>query len=183
MIQLVTHDGVRSNGLTQRKNREVTKARGTRDWRKLRSAALLVRLSLELKSDCRRPRRKKTPSIIAETPPDFQRSNREGSYLRGEFQCRAIFAEGIYVSEVDCDLRQRDRVGSRSSATSGGREGVIFAEDQNDQSPRLAANMKGAVGIRRTTHTRGQAGIRLWKRRSSRFGPHRKREGGRVFRK
>jgi hypothetical protein len=109
----------------------VTKASGTSDWRKLRSAALLVRLSLGLKSDCLRPRRKKTVSIT-EGPPESEKAKRR-SCLRDEFQCRGIFGEGIYVSDVDCDLRQRDRAGSRSSSTPGGREGVIWqGEDQNE---------------------------------------------------
>jgi hypothetical protein len=155
--------GLFASDLTQRKKREVTKASGTSDWRKPRAAALLVRLSLELKSDCLRPRRKKTVSIT-EGPPEFEKAKRE-SCLRDEFQCRGIFGEGIYVSDVDCDLRHRGRAGSRSSSTSGGREGSIWQERIRTRLISLTWRGKGAVGFRRTTCVaRGQAGIRLWKR-------------------
>jgi hypothetical protein len=75
-----------TSDLTQRKKRDVTKANGISDWRKVRSAVLLVRLSLEIKSDCRRPRRKKTESIT-EAPPVFWRAKRRESFLRDELQC------------------------------------------------------------------------------------------------
>jgi hypothetical protein len=135
--------GSPASDLTQRKKREVTKASGTRDWRKLRSVALLVRLSLEIKSDCLRPRRKKTESIT-DGPPVFESAKRRESSLRDEFQWRGIFGEGIYVSDVDCDLRQRVRAGSRSSSTPGGREGVIWRVEDQIALLRLAWREKAA---------------------------------------